>query len=154
MMYVNNQLCYSPLHPAQYGGSMIGHGPMCQGDVQLWNLIYMSAPDVDRYIEVGAKPAKVFKSISKDIWVTCKTLLYGESTQKFFPNVRAALKETPREFYERLLGMDWKHMPPTMRIHDWIHIVGDRVAEIEELYAPIHPQTLMLIENMKKGAIT
>lgn len=154
MLYIQGQLCYSPYPLEDYGSRGVGHGLACGGDIQLWNLMYLSTPDLDKYIMVNARADVIFKSIGIDTFACAKAMLYGQSCQQFFPHLRQALRLPPRHFYDQLLAMDWKLMPYTQKQSDWIFSVAERIAEIEEMYSPILRDTQLVLDNIRKGTIT
>lgn len=134
MHIINNQLCYSPQPPEAYGELGLGHGPLCRGDLQLWNLIYLSYPSMDGYLTAADKRA-YYRTMPIDWMAGCMSTLRGEYSKTMFPTLREALQKPPTMFVDALMAMDW-HLLPMQRLNPlWINVVKNRAYDIEMLPA-------------------
>lgn len=163
MFYLNGQLCYSPLPPSRYGGpDGYGHGPYCGSDIQLWNLMWLSIPEVDRYLLTGRD-----KMDAKHIWGTIPNLytasvvatLGGRGGKTIsgdpvtgHPILRDMLKLTVNEFYVNLWQYPYLEKTHVMKnIPLWMDIVEQR------LFAPwqwelVNKERDDLFKRLKSGA--
>lgn len=130
MININGDLCWSPLPPEAYGESPIGHGPMCNGDIQMWNLMYLSYPQVDGYLTAGDKLA-FYQSHPISTIANVRSSLNGSESQRLFPGLRDALRRAPHLFLEDLWRMQWELIPMYLDDKSWTDIIQVRAKEID-----------------------
>lgn len=130
MIKVGGELCYSPHHPDRYGRGPVGIGPMASGDIQLWNLIYLSTINDSEYLDPSADLAVL---VEKDMRVVATSMaaLKGKTCKELFPQLRSALQEHPSVFLQRLWTMPWEDLPLVYEVPYWKDGVIDKVANIE-----------------------
>lgn len=150
MIQVDGQLCYSPLPPTSYGTPVLGHGALCKGDIQLWNLMYLSYPQLDQYLQDGVDHVKLVRTFDVIVGAGPKAALYGETNMGLFPYLRDALKQKPSAFLNVLWTMQWPLLPMAMHDPTWIDTIIARAAEIEGT-VPVDRTSLI---TAKSGNIT
>lgn len=127
MITVAGQLCYSPLPPERYGRGMLGLGPLCKSDIQLWNLVYLSCSRIDDYLN-PPDDVNIVGLIDRDLvfHYTALAALHGRECQRLFPRLRDALSKHPTAFLKDLWSMPWRYLPQAREIHDWNEVVIER----------------------------
>lgn len=130
MIETTTGVCYSPELPDKYGYEGFGHGPYCNGDMQLWNLVFLSIPRVDGYLEEGADIMEVWHSVPKKHMGACVNTLRSEYVSNRYP-IRHLLQMHPDLFLLALFHTPyWERLPVANTIPHWMGIVEERVLQI------------------------
>ncbi len=136
MIQVNNELCYSPHPPEYYAVGGYGHGPLCRGDIQLWNLIYLSHGGLDMY-GLDYSLADIMGAIPFSVAGSAVALLNDERCKRFFPHARYSLRQSPRKFFDALCTMNIKSLPQSLMIPNWLDTVTERVLMCDPAPRPL-----------------
>lgn len=133
MLMINGELCYSPFPPERYGdmSKRLCLWILCRGDMQLWNLLYLSFPQLDRHLWDGADHKQIIHSIDTKEAGAVVALVQGEYCTKTY-NVRAMLRQTPGKFLAQLQKLDLNRLPPYKDIPNWLQRVEQRVLTIDK----------------------
>lgn len=133
MIEIDNQLCYSPRPPEAYGVGPVGHGPMAQGDIQLWNLMYLSYPRLDGYADCTTDEEKVahYKTFPISDIANCRVAINSDTGKRLAPGLRGALRRTPHMFLEDLWRMQWEFLPMHLGDPQWVETIQVRAKEID-----------------------
>lgn len=130
MITINGELCYSPQPPEAYSFPPLGHGLMCRGDIQVWNLAFLSYPELDGYLTADDKLAYT-RSLPPTLLASVKAALNGENGKRIFPDLRDALRRAPHLFLEDLWRMKWELMPMYLDDPKWVDVIQARAAAID-----------------------
>jgi len=131
MITIHGQLCYSPQPPEAYAHLENGIGNWVNGDIQTWNLIYLSAPEVDLYLE--GIPVHLLPMYEEgrgryigDVMACTNPLCDSHVT------TRELLKLRPTEFVKGLVKTAFQILPAYAR-HGmpWIETIRSRAAALE-----------------------
>lgn len=129
MLDINGELCYSPQPPHKYGKGPLGHGPFAQGDLQMWNLMWISTDQVDLYLLPKANAWEIAKSIPSYILADAMAALRGQNCLRLFPNLRDSLRMPPLQFVEEIYGMKYQFMPMYLSSPTWLTTIQARAIE-------------------------
>lgn len=122
--------CYSPLLPWSYGGHTVGHWGNCAGDLQLWNLMWLSLPSIDKYLDHTTDPATIWKEIPYRETGSIIATLRGPNCQKIFTDLRGVLKRNPQQFVRWIyMHKHLENFPPYHIIPNWLTTVEARALE-------------------------
>lgn len=128
MLSINGQLCYSPKLPDEYGGKF-GHGGVYGKDVQLWNLVYLSVPEIEMYLQPDVDRIEVFKRIEPAHVAACLATVRGDNCKRLFPHMRRWLQLPPLMFLRSVLAIPTerrKIIPVVATIPNWSSIASTR----------------------------
>lgn len=133
MLMINGELCYSPFPPERYGdmSKKLSLWVLCKGDVPLWNMFYLTFPELDRHLWDGADHKQIIMSIDTKEAAAVMALVQGPYCEKKF-NVRAMLRQTPGKFLALLQRLDLTKLPPYKDIPNWLERVEHRVMTIDK----------------------
>lgn len=129
MIEIDGHLCYSPYPPHQYGKGPLGHGPFCQGDLQQWNLIWISCPAVDQYVQPKAKAWDIARAIPGHFLADSIAALRGKNCLRLFPKLRESLMLPPLQFIQEVQTMKYQHMPMYLSDPMWLHTIQVRAVQ-------------------------
>lgn len=129
MIQVRDQLCYSLHPPESYAINGGGIGLWCKGDTQLWNLIWLSTPEVDQYLDgvaVHLTPPYVDETRAKYIGHVMACLDPGYEDHVI---MRQMLKLEPQEFIRAFVKTPFQDTP-TFLFHGmpWLETMRGRAA--------------------------
>jgi hypothetical protein len=133
MISIRGNLCYSPLPPEDYGDGMMGHGSMYGNDIQLWNLMFLSIPEVDVYPHSKEHARVLYNEIGSGPTAACIALLRGEHMIEMYPNMREWLTLPPMMFVKNIKAMThgkFKTLPTVMTIPHWLDIITMRAQQV------------------------
>lgn len=155
MLEIEGQLCYSPQPPHRYGRGPLGHGPFCQGDIQVWNIIWLSCPAVDRYLEPKANAWEIAKVIPSYVLADATAALRGQNCVRLFPNLREALRMPPIQFIQEVQVMRYQLMPMYLSDPQWITTIQARALQAQgNLQQSSWDATKKLLDGILKGGNT
>jgi hypothetical protein len=138
MILVDGKPCYSPFPPDMYG-KFGGHAHYCTGDLQLWNLMWLSIPKVDDYLVPGANALEVWNSIPTKHTGSIVACLKMPYHSKEYPMLRAWLMCRPELFVKTLFNSPfWDKLPPAQIIPDWMWHMERRAMSDETRIHVIH----------------
>jgi hypothetical protein len=132
MIKVFGQLCYSPHPPDRYTyRGLYGLGVTGNSDIQLWNMMYLSA-NLEDHLDPPSLEA-VDGLIKRDFNVLYTSLasLKGPNCVGLFPRLRDSLMKPPSEFLKELWTMPWRDLPQMRRVPNWDEIIIERAIKID-----------------------
>jgi hypothetical protein len=151
MISVGGQLCYSPFPPEAYGRGPLGLGPMCKGDMQVWNLMFLSCEGIADHLGV-LHDYKTISLMDRDL-VACYAALAalnGPPFKAVFPTLRHLLQLPPGRFLENLFTLPgWERLPQVTGIPDWVDVMINKTIELEG----VPPATSLNLERIFKMSI-
>lgn len=127
MLEINGELCYSPHRPHRYGKGPLGHGMFCRDDLQVWNLLWLSCPMVDRYLKESAW--EVARAIPSHYLADAMAALRGQNCIRLFPHLRGALQMPPLQFVEEVKTMQFQFLPAFLSDPGWLTTIQARAIE-------------------------
>jgi hypothetical protein len=130
MIEIKGEICYSPYPPERYGKGPLGHGPFCHGDIQQWNLIFISCGMVDRYLDPKVDVIALANAIPDHILGDSIAALRGANCIQLFPTLREALRLPPMQFIHEVMGMKHHALPMVLSDPNWITNIQHRAVEI------------------------
>lgn len=129
MIELDERICYSPHPPEAYSRKGVGHGLWCENRLKEWNLLWLSFPDVDGWLNPNAKVFDLIDRINPTHWGSVASIGVG-TWDEVFPGLSAALRKPPREFLHLLLGGPYQRLGPYhMMGSSWIDTVRARIEE-------------------------
>jgi hypothetical protein len=131
MHIVKGELCYSSEPPERYTIGGRGHGNLAGADIQLWNLIYLSLPIVDKYLDPNPDIYELWCKEQIKQMGTVAALVAGPASVALWPEIRISLKKSPGMFLSALQKMEWEKMPPYFLLPHWMANIEARVNRIE-----------------------
>jgi hypothetical protein len=131
MLKVDGALCYSPHVPNSYNNGKIGFGALCGGDLQLWNLAFLSCPGIDDHLN-SPSSAVAAGLVLRDLQALSAAIATLGDCSGFFPSVRDSLKKPPIAFLQDVWRLhNWEDLPQVLFIPNWTETVIERALQIE-----------------------
>ncbi len=128
MLYIKEEICYSPHPPEKYVGPHgfgLGNSVTYKNDLQLWNLIWMSEPLLDKYL-VG-EVVEMLPGFSATYIGRVGACLYMNEG----PHIRELLRQPPKDFFQGLLKMGFTNLPGYIYYkEEWIEKMRSRLADV------------------------
>jgi hypothetical protein len=138
MITIQNQLCYSPRPPEAYTHNNLGIGNWVKGDIQLWNLLYLSVPELDQYLDgvsVTALPSFMEQKRASYVGEVMACL---DPKCPSHDHTRELLKRDPVDFVKGLVKTPFQILP-TYVIHGmkWIETMRERASMLSASVAKV-----------------
>lgn len=127
MITIREQLCYSPHPPESYVKDGQGVGGWCKGDIQLWNLIWLSTPEVDQYLDgVAVHLLPMYAEGDRARYIG-HVMACLEPEVDGFERMRQMLNLEPQEFIRQFVKTSFQDSP-TFLFHGmpWLETMRGR----------------------------
>lgn len=109
MIGIDGQICYSPEPPEAYTRSGLGHGLWPKGDIAMWNMMWLSFPELDGYLNENLTLKHMMDSID-----TRKVGMVMSITEPILEHkligLRDSLKKMPQHFLVFADTFPWERM--------------------------------------------
>ena len=107
-------ICYSPQPPEAYawyeGGMRHGHGLWVNGDLPTWNIVWLSFPPLDAYLDLSPAFISISTAIDPHSFGRVMSLADPELDDSF-GGLREVLGKTPEEFLRFSSLFPWENVP-------------------------------------------
>lgn len=152
MLVIKGELCYSPEPPSKYGADGFGHGVMFGHDLQLWNLMYLSIPQVDDFLRPNVDAQRLYHSMPNSHTGACVSAVRGANHMRLFPKLRDWLKMPPVLFCTQIDKLKDRYhiLAPAVHIPEWHGTIWTR-ARIVEAMDPAHQSFKKYMQGLKEA---
>lgn len=150
MIYIDGQLCYSPEPPEVYTREDVGHGVWVHGDLPTWNLVWLSFPQLDLYLDETVNLADVVKSIDSDAFGKVLAAASPE-LEEYLEGLRPALRKVPDKFYLFAGEFDWERVIAYQALGEpWVTTMRRRAQEAMTMQRKISEDVAKFMQNVIK----
>lgn len=132
-------MIYSPFHPTKYTRSGLGHGAWYKDDLAMWNLVWLSIPKIDRYLDDSLSISEILPEIDST-YVGSVTASLDTDAVDIFPDLRRFLSLRPELFLEKFLRGPYTELRAfELYGMTWIDIICKRVQESVRICQEVSP---------------
>lgn len=145
MILVGSHTCYSPYPPLRYSFNGNGHGQLFHNQVPIWNLAWLSCPDLDGYLQ--PYQAGAIGRITNGLqWLPLVLATARNCHRDHFPELHYLLTLEPDDFLYGFEDGPWQQTTAGRVIGErWIPVLRQRVQSA--LANPLSKQPLVLAKD-------
>ena len=148
MIFIDGQLCYSPEPPEAYTRGGQGHGLFVKGDIPMWNMVWLSFPKLDHYVNDKCGLIDILGVISPEHFGYVMTAA-SEELEGSLPGLRQALTKPPDKFHAFSGTFPWESVVAYRELGEaWVTTMRRRAQQAMTLQRKVHCDVSNILKNV------